>query len=322
MPHSTLVRVAPCALLFACTVTNPYDGDTFGPSFSETSTTQTTGDGDGDTGDGDGDGDTGDGDGDTGDGDTGDGDGDMGDGDGDTGDGDTGDGDTGDGDTDPCQRSRYVYRFDDDSWSSTPLDQLWTGANAPPCSVEPMSVAFVEPWDQLFVWAADAMLYRRVGGAWQAPEPIAANWGVVAGLALEAAYSIPPPEGDNTGNIHFNAGGEVHNYEVYEDGSTVFVQTTAQADWPDPGPQLLSYSTGWMFVLSDVANFGQVEWWLPWVYLSNDVLYHAIGGFAWENWPSQDSEMFDDAPPNISPANFEAAWGNFALDRAYFVGPS
>ena len=117
-----------CVPLCACTVTNPYEGGTFGDL---SASTESSGDGDGDPASGDGDGDPTSGDGD--------GDPTSGDGDGDpmTGDGD-GEPTSGDGDGDPpasCERFRYTYRFDNDSWSSAPLDQLWVGPNAPPCSV-------------------------------------------------------------------------------------------------------------------------------------------------------------------------------------------
>src|SRR5512143_1362371 len=91
------------------------------------------GDGDGDGDSGDGDGDSGDGDGDSGDGD---GDGDSGDGDGDSGDGD--------GDGDVCDRFQHTYGFDDDSWESQPLDLVWSGPSAPPCSVAPMAATYLE----------------------------------------------------------------------------------------------------------------------------------------------------------------------------------
>ena len=258
---------------------------------------------------------------------SGDGDGDTntnpsgdGDGDGDTGTNPTGDGD-GDGDGELCQRYRYTYNFNPDTWDSLPLDQVWTGPNAPPCAVAPLAITFVEIWDQLLVWGDDGMFYRRDDGAWQPPEPSVDKWPVIADLPVQDAHNVPPNGEDLTASIQFVANHTAFTYELYEDGSAVFLQSQMLVDWPDPGPPAASLDTSWMLTRTNHELEGMSDWWQAWVYVGNDVLYHVVGIFAWENWPLGQSEMFDDAPVMVDPNTFEAAWGSENLRRAYFVGP-
>ena len=285
------------------------------------STTDPSGDGDGEpTSAGDGDGEAtsaGDGDGEpTG---AGDGDGDP------TGPGD-GDGDMtgGDGDPEPipCERYRHTYNFGNDSWASVPLDQVWTGPNAPPCSVGVGAITYVENWDQLLVWGADGMFYHRINGTWQPPEGIGERWPLVEGLALDDAHNVPavPENDDDTANIALTSGDISHVYELYENGGVVFSHSVDQQDWPDPGPPAASVRTRWMVSRADHDLVGMASWWNAFVYLENDVLYQVVGIFAWENWPVGQSEMFNSAPDMVDPNAIEAGWGSNQPNRAYFVG--
>ena len=342
--HRVYLSSLVCLASLACTVSNPYEGETFASvSTTMSAVTETQGDGDGDSmtsGDGDGDPATttsGDGDGDptTTTSTSGDGDGDpttttTGDGDGDpttTGDGD-GDPDpttTGDGDGDPppaCDRFRHVYHLLSDTWSSTPLDQVWTGANAPPCSIEMLGSTYIVPWDQLLVWGDDGMFYRRVGGAWQAPESINQRWPVVANLEIRAVHNVPAINGNAYASLQIQTTDQVHTYEMYEDANTVFVQSVMANNWADPGPPSLDNPTKWMAALYDVEAFGnEPTWWEVYLYPEGlNTLYRNVGIFVWENWPVNQSEMFDDAPNNIDPNNFECGWGNLDVNRVYVVG--
>jgi hypothetical protein len=275
---------------------------------------ETGGDGDGDSGDGDGD--SGDGDGD-GDGDSGDGDGDSGDGDGD---GDSGDGD-GDGDGDVCERFQHTYDFGDDSWESQPLDLIWSGPSAPPCAVAPIAATYLEVWDQLLVWGDDGMFYRRIGGTWQPPEPIADRWGVIANMQLDSASHVPPINGALSSTVVFTALPNAILYSVFEDGGTNYDQTVALTDEPPPGPPQSTAVRNWALELSDPALFGQIDWWTAWQGFSDGNVYRADADNSWMSWAAQASPMFDNAPAGIDSATIEAAWGSFELGRAYLIGP-
>ncbi|PRQ04081.1 hypothetical protein ENSA5_11290 [Enhygromyxa salina] len=286
---------------------------------AETSGDGDSGDGDGDTvGDGDGDGDGDSGDGDSGDGDSGDGDGDSGDGDGDSGDGD-GDGDSGDGDV--CDRNLYVHHLDNNSWDTQPLDAVWTGPNAPPCSVEPMATNYLEIWDQLLVWGADGFFYRRVGGAWQPPEPIADRWAVIADLPLDSVHYTPPLNGSSSAVLVFTSLPTAYVYEVFEDGSSTYDQSIEMMDEPLPGPPQSSSRRNWAVVLANAELLGQAEWWTSWQGFDNGKVYRADGAFIWDSWAENQAPVFVGAPGSLDPSTIEAGWGDYDLNRAYLVGP-
>ncbi|MFO7562349.1 MAG: hypothetical protein R6X02_06870 [Enhygromyxa sp.] len=266
-----------------------------------------TGDGDGDsTGDGDGDGDpSGDGDGDqTGDGD---GDGDQ-----------TGDGD-GDGDGD-CQRKLYTVDLGDDSWTTLALDVAWAGVNAPPCAVEPLAATYLEMWDQLLVWGADGMFYRRIGVTWQPPEPTASRWAVAANHEFDSVHYVPPLNGGTEAEVTFIATPTALIYSVYQDGATSYSQSVALMDDEPPGPPQASSVRRWATVQADPALLGDPDWWSSWMGFDNGQVYRFNGAFVWSSWPENAAPVFSGAPGSLDPSKIEAAWGNHALDELYFVG--
>jgi hypothetical protein len=271
-----------------------------------------------------GDGDPGDGDGDSGDGD-GDGDGDSGDGDGDPGDGDPGDGDgdSGDGDGDPglCDRHLYMHDLSDNSWETQPLDLVWVGPNAPPCSVEPMGTAYLEVWDQLLVWGANGMYYRRIGGTWQPPEPIANRWAILAEIEIDSVSYTPPLEGSNSADLIFSALPNAFIYRVFEDGATSYDQSVMIMDEPPPGPAQSSLVRTWSLELADPSMLGQVNWYTLWSGYDDGKIYRADASFNWTNWPANQAPLLSGAPGGLDPSALEAGWGNYALNRAYLVGP-
>ena len=292
------MRRAACFALFgitlaACTIDNPFADDEkeeTETTAAETETGPSEGDGDGDPGVGDGDGEG----------------------------EETGDGD---GEAELCQRYRYTYRLAEDSWTRVLLDQVWTGPNAPPCSVRPMATTFVEPWDQLLVWGDDRMFYRRIDGAWQTPEPMIQHWAAVDGLPIQAAHNRPPHLSQDAAVINLVGPENFHTYDLFEDGSTVFTNSTTKIEWEDPGPPAMSTITSWVVSMSDVEVADTDEWWQAWVFLVNNRLYYTPSPLIWENWTPEESELFDDAPVNVSPNTFEAGWSSHALQRLDFIGP-
>ncbi|KIG13818.1 Dipeptide-binding ABC transporter, periplasmic substrate-binding component [Enhygromyxa salina] len=271
--------------------------------------------------DGPGDGDPGDGDGDPGDGDgdPGDGDGDpSGDGDGD-GDGDTGDGD-GDGD-EVCARYLYRHNLANDVWETQPLDLVWTGPNAPPCSVEPKAAAYLEVWDQLLVWGGNGMYYRRIGGAWQPPEPIADRWAVVANLEIDSVTHVPPINGGTSTTVTFVSLPNALLYEVFEDGATNYDQTVVMTDEPPPGPSQSSSVRRWSAVLADPELLGQADWWVSYAGFDDGKIYRFDGAFVWSNWPANQAPVLAGAPPSLDPSKLEAGYGDHGLNRVYLIGP-
>jgi hypothetical protein len=271
---------------------------------------ETLGDGD-PTGDGDGD-PTGDGDGDaTGDGD-GDGDGDpSGDGDGDP---------TGDGDGD-CQRKLYTFDGGDDSWTTLALDVAWPGVNAPPCSVEPIAATYLEMWDQLLVWGADGLFYRRIGVTWQPPEPSANRWAVAATHEFHSVHHVPPLDGAIEATLTFSATPTALIYSVYQDGATSYGQSITMTDEAPPGPPQASSVRRWVTVQADAALLGDPNWWSAWMGFDNGQVYRFNGAFEWSSWPQNAAPVFAGAPGSLAPSMIEAAWGSYALDELYFVAP-
>jgi len=267
-------------------------------------------------GDGDGDETAGDGDGDE----PGDGDGAPGDGDGD----DPGDGDgaPGDGDGDgACTRKLYTYTFGDGSWDAQPLDAAWLGANAPPCAVEPLAATYLEPWNQLLVWGADGLFYRRIGVTWQPPEPTASRWNIVSNFAIDSANYVPPINGGASCDVTFTSVPTAFIYRVFEDGATSYIQSVQLQDEPAPGPAQSSVAREWALVLANPALIGQPDWWVSWQGFADGKLYRVNGAFEWTNWAFNTAPFLAGAPAGFDPSLIEAAWGNHGLNRAYLVGP-
>ena len=316
-------------LLSACVVGNPYEGDTFdsvtttnASGMTETGTSSSTGDGDGDPATGDGDGDpttttTGDGDGDpttT----TGDGDGDP---------TTTGDGDgdptttTGDGDGDPqpeCERRRWRYDFEDDSWSSVPLDSVWAGQNAPPCDVEITASSYMELNDQLIVLTADGLYYRRAGNNWVAPQDIAEVFPQIGNAPIDSSIYVPPA-GSGLPKIAINSELFAYFYTVDDDGTIVHDDTFPILDERPPGPPQTEFVRTWAFAFGDPDLVGDVAWFGLWQRHTNGRVYRADGGFNWSSWAENDSPPFDGGGPD--PAEIEAGWATYAPRYGYVIAP-
>jgi hypothetical protein len=197
---------------------------------------------------------------------------------------------------------------------------VWSGVNAPPCAIEPMAATYLEPWDQLLVWGADGMFYRRINGTWQPPEQIASRWAMLDGLTLDSVNYVPPINGELSCGLIFTALPNALIYQAFQDGATSYDQTVPLMDEPPPGPAQSSIVREWSLELADAALLGQADWWLNWSGWSDGKVYMADGAFTWMNWPAAQSPIFAGAPANIDPSKIEAAWGNYALNRAYLVG--
>lgn len=319
-----------CCLVLLCALaaceSNGSARLTFGANTSEGEEdegTEATGDGDGDP-DGDGDGDDptttapGDGDGDdpttTA---TGDGDGDdptttNGDGDGD---------DPTDDPPEPCARNRYVYQPNIDSWEVLPLNQLWAGPNAPPCSATILGTTQIQAWNQLLVWTADGMYYRRVNGNWQPPEPTSQRWGVVADIQFTGVSNIPPFADLEVSEILFGTAGTVYNYEMYEDGAAIFDQTLMVEDGLGAAPPAGSLGMRWGASLARPDIHPSPEWLTSYQFYGDGLLYRLIGFNDWTSWALAQSPLFTNPPNGLDPNAIEAAWGSTQPERIYLVGP-
>ncbi|EDM76519.1 hypothetical protein PPSIR1_23229 [Plesiocystis pacifica SIR-1] len=222
-----------------------------------------------------------------------------------------------------CTRSRYRYSFNNGSWEEVPLSQVWTGANAPPCSVEPRGVTYFEEWDQLFVFGADDMFYHRIQGQWQTPEPMSDSFGVIAGLDIDDAAMVPEISPQEPARINFSKRPFNYIYEVYENGSAVYMQTMEVADAQPPGAPLASVDRNWDVAWADPALIGQdPEWLIIYLHLDNDMLYRFDAGFQWMSWPELSNPIFTGDSSEPDPDGLESGWGTRFPRQAFFVGPS
>ncbi len=232
--------------------------------------------------------------------------------------------DEGSSDTGPlaCARSRYTYSVAQDSWTAVLLDAVWPGPNAPPCDFEVLAATYIEPWDQLFVFSADGNYYRRVAGAWDTPQSVAATFPVLDGELVTSLHSVPPLNGSATCDLSFSGIGVAYIYNAYEDGSVTYLDTVALTNDLGAGPAQADELRDWAAGMSEPALVGMdAEWWYLWGRYTDAKVYRLNGGEEWQQWPQNDNMLFSGQIGQPDPATLEAGWGSEALDRLYLVGP-
>ena len=314
---STKLLATSLVSLCACIVPNPFSrgDDETGADTSETrgdaeSGTASMGDGD-PSGDGE----------PTGDGDpSGDGDGEP------TGDGDpSGDGDgdpSGDGDGDPmqpnCTRRLWTFDFNEQKWMSSPLDNEWVGANAPPCAVEVWATTYVETSDQLLAFMANGRYYRRHAGVWDQPEAIAARYPQLDGLTLESMIYVPPIEGYEA-QLLINSLPSAYLYFIEPNGDVTYDQAIPIMDEPNGGPPQSSSVRRWAISMGNPELLGDATWWTTWQGFDDGHIYFADGAFNWSSWLADDSPLYTGVGSKPDFDEIEAGWGDYRDNLGFVV---
>ena len=216
--------------------------------------------------------------------------------------------------------NRYTLDVRSGGWSTTPLDELWQGANAPPATDIAAAMSLTH-FDRLWVVTADGTFYEQADGVWQAPGPLWARFPMTQGLDVGAMTHTPSIDGSGEEGVFFVDNPIAIIYTQHENGGVDLVKSAMLTDEPGGAPQG-SGRTHWYLPIVDPDNAMGNPDWLQW-YASYDDgnLWRFNNAFEWTNAPIDDNEFFDGGPGQPDPTTIEAAYYDDTFERAHFIGP-
>ena len=98
--------------------------------------------------------------------------------------------------------NRYTLDTETGAWSTTPLDELWQGANAPPPTDIDAAMSLTH-FDRLWVLGTDGTFYEQSDGIWLEPVPIATRFPMTAGLQIGAMTHTPGQMDTSSEDVYF-----------------------------------------------------------------------------------------------------------------------
>lgn len=220
----------------------------------------------------------------------------------------------------PVSWNRYTFDVDNQTWSSTPLAELWSGANAPPSSEISAAVSLTH-FDRLWVLADDGTFYERVDGAWVPPVPLAQRFPMTAGMNVGAMVHTPGQMNETEEDVFFVDNPTTVIYVQHENGGLDYVDTVMLEDERGSAPQG-SQRVEWYLARTDPSQIGMAADWLVWFVAFDDGdLWTFNAAFEWDSSPLDDNEFFQGVAGEPDPFTIEAAYYDDAFEQAHFLGP-
>lgn len=216
--------------------------------------------------------------------------------------------------------NRYTLDVDAGTWTVTPLDELWTGANAPPPTGISAAVSLTH-FDRLWVVTADGTFYEQADGVWSTPVALQERFPMLVGLDVGAMTHTPGQMSTTEEDVYFIDNPTAVIYTQHENGGLDFVDVAMLQDEPGAAPQ----GTGraqWYFAITDPQLIGMSADWLQWYVAYDDGnLWKFNAAFEWTSWPLTDNDFFTGAPLQPDPTQIEAAYHDDAFGRVHLIGP-
>lgn len=222
-----------------------------------------------------------------------------------------------------CERQRYTFNLANSTWTAIPIEQDWTGTFAPPCSVGVLAATYVPEWSELIVVGDDEQIWRRIDGVWQPPQPWATDFAALVGAQPTAMVHVPNADDPGETTLYFLlASGEAVIYGYTQAGTATLIEVVMQEDGVPPAAPQASEDLRWGFTLADVALIGQADWLVWTLNYTDGYLYTFNAAFEWTQQVETNNQYFGTGQPDEpNPSTIEAAYADFALGRAYFIGP-
>ncbi len=222
-----------------------------------------------------------------------------------------------------CLRQRYTFNLGTETWSAIPIEQDWTGANAPPCSIGVLAVTYIGGWSELLVIGDDQTTYRRVDGIWQPPLGWSDSFAALVGTQPTALLHTPSTTDPSEVTLYFLvSGGQAVLYTYGDNGGAVLADVVDVMDGPPPAPPQASEDLRWAFELADVSLVPDPDWLVWFMNYTDGFLYRFNAAFEWVQQPQGNNTYFGTGQANEpDPSQIEAAYADIELGRVYFVGP-
>lgn len=216
---------------------------------------------------------------------------------------------------------RYTRDMIANTWIRTPLDELWTGPNAPPASGIAAAVSLTH-FDRFIVLSDDGMIYERVNRVWQTPEPLAERFPAAVGYDITAMVHTPGQDGTTDSEDLFLIETPVAVvYTQFENGGLELAQVADLMDHDGGAPQG-SVANEWALAISDPSGIGNDPDWLRWYSAyANGELWEFNAAFEWTLFPIGDNPFFSGAAGEPDPTTVQAAYYDDAFERAHFIAP-
>ncbi len=220
----------------------------------------------------------------------------------------------------PVSWNRYTFDVDNQTWSSTPLSELWSAANAPPSSGISAAVSLTH-FDRLWVLANDGTFYERVDGAWVPPTPLAQRFPMTAGMDVGAMVHTPGQMNETQEDVFFVDNPMTVIYVQHENGGLDYIDTVMLEDERGAAPQA-SQRVEWYLARTDPTQIGMAADWLVWFVAFDDGnMWTFNAAFEWNSYPLDDNEFFQGVAGEPDPFTIEAAYYDDAFEQAHFIGP-
>lgn len=215
---------------------------------------------------------------------------------------------------------RYTLDTTTGAWSTTPLDELWQGANAPPPTDIDAAMSLTH-FDRLWIVGADGTFYEQADGIWLEPVPIATRFPMTAGLQIGAMTHTPSQMDTSSEDVFFIDNPTAVIYTQHANGGLDLVQVATLEDEADAAPQG-SGRAAWYFAITDPPLAGMDPDWLQWYVAYDDGnLWRFNAAFEWSSEPIGNNAFLTGGPGEPDPATIEAAYYDDVFERVHFIAP-
>ncbi len=216
--------------------------------------------------------------------------------------------------------NRYTLDVRGGTWSTTPLDQLWQGANAPPATDIEAAMSLTH-FDRLWVVTSDGMFYEQSDGVWQAPVPLAMRFPMTAGLDIGAMTHTPSADDTTSESVFFVDNPVAVIYTQHENGGLDLVEVAMLEDQADGAPQGSGRAL-WYVPIIDPLLAGMDEDWLQWFVAYDDGnLWRFNAAFVWTSAPLGNNQFLTGGLGEPDPDTIAAAYYDDVFERAHFIAP-
>jgi len=187
----------------------------------------------------------------------------------------------------------YTRELESGAWSSVDLDDVWTGASAPPTDGILGAVSLTH-FNRFIVFSDDGYTYQKMEGAWIEPVltddlfPVIGTRGIEA-VSHRASHFDPLGE-----TLVIRAGAHDILYQIYENGNVDFVQDLQLMDDLGGGPLQATWQLAWAFTRTNLAEPGE-DWVQLYELYTNNVsysFYSKNGSGVWLSLPPLNNEFF------------------------------
>lgn len=231
----------------------------------------------------------------------------------------------GSGGTPPVVWKLHRFSLSTNTWQTFPLDQVWTGAGAPP----PRDISATTNLDvfstpMLLVFTTSGQYYLRRGSVWS-HAAIGSKFNRNSST-VEAAYSVPWNHTSNTSppkeDVYLSSFPNVGIYSVDSNLNITESSVQTMVDEASPGPPQGSVPSKFWTLVADADSYVMGGLWISlYEMLDNGNLYQTANDFQWTQYAPASSFSIFQVTGAPNPNALTAAYYEVAGNVVNFVGP-